>query len=140
MSDGTASRLPAPSGFDAHYGLELVSASRTEVAGRVTLGPQHLQPAGFAHGGLLSAIAESLASWGTHLAVSAGGADAFGQVNETSFLRPVAPGRVDGRARCRHAGRTTWLWDVDLTDAEGRLCAVSRVTVAVRPRRANDAD
>ena len=33
-----------------------------------------------------------------------------------------------------HRGRTTWVWDVRLTDDEGRLCASSRVTVAVRPR------
>ena len=31
-------------------------------------------------------------------------------------------------------GRTTWIWDVELSDDDGRLCAFSRVTVAVRPR------
>ena len=32
-----------------------------------------------------------------------------------------------------HRGRTTWVWDVSFTDDEGRLCATSRVTLAVRP-------
>jgi acyl-coenzyme A thioesterase PaaI-like protein len=36
-------------------------------------------------------------------------------------------------ARRRHRGRTTWLWDVEITDDDGRLCAVTRMTIAVRP-------
>jgi 1,4-dihydroxy-2-naphthoyl-CoA hydrolase len=40
---------------------------------------------------------------------------------------------VHAEARPRHRGRTTWIWDVDLSDDEGRVCAVSRVTIAVRP-------
>jgi 1,4-dihydroxy-2-naphthoyl-CoA hydrolase len=43
---------------------------------------------------------------------------------------------VHVHARRRHRGRTTWIWEADITDDEGRLCAVSRVTVAVRPRPA----
>jgi 1,4-dihydroxy-2-naphthoyl-CoA hydrolase len=42
---------------------------------------------------------------------------------------------VNASARARHRGRTTWLWDVEMADDEGRVCALSRVTIAVRPRR-----
>jgi len=62
------------------------------------------------------------------------GNSAMGQSNATSFLRPVREGTVRARARRVHAGRTTWVWNVDLTDDDERLCAVSRVTIAVRPR------
>ena len=55
--------------------------------------------------------------------------------NESSFLRPVREGTIHATARRRHRGRTTWVWDVELADDEGRLCALSRVTVAVRPLR-----
>ena len=57
----------------------------------------------------------------------------MGQTNETTFLRPISEGTVEAVARARHRGRTSWVWDVDLTDAEGRLCAVSRMVIAVRP-------
>jgi len=57
----------------------------------------------------------------------------MGQSNSTSFLRPVTAGVVHAQARRRHRGRTTWVWDVDFTDDDGRLCATSRVTMAVRP-------
>jgi acyl-coenzyme A thioesterase PaaI-like protein len=40
---------------------------------------------------------------------------------------------VTATARRRHGGRTTWVWDVELADDEGRVCALSRMTIAVRP-------
>ncbi len=59
---------------------------------------------------------------------------AMGQSNFTSFMRPVSEGTVHAEARCRHRGRTTWVWEVDFTDDQGRRCASTRVTMAVRPR------
>jgi acyl-coenzyme A thioesterase PaaI-like protein len=32
-----------------------------------------------------------------------------------------------------HRGRTTWVWDVRFSDDAGHLCAVTRMTIAVRP-------
>ena len=48
----------------------------------------------------------------------------MGQSNHTSFLRPVSEGTVHADGRRRHRGRTTWVWDVEFTDDEGRLCAL----------------
>jgi 1,4-dihydroxy-2-naphthoyl-CoA hydrolase len=90
------------------------------------------QPAGLVHGGLFASIAESIASLGTYRSVSEQGKVAMGLANHTSFLRPITRGTVHAEARVRHRGRSTWLWDVDVTDDEGRLCAVSRMTIAVR--------
>ena len=56
----------------------------------------------------------------------------MGLSNQTSFLRPVTEGSINAVARARHRGRTTWVWEVELTDDDGRLCALTRVTVAVR--------
>ena len=58
---------------------------------------------------------------------------AVGMSNNTTFLRPVLEGTVEAEATRRHRGRTTWIWDVEFTDGEGRVCALSRVTLAVRP-------
>ena len=58
---------------------------------------------------------------------------AIGQSNQATFLRPIADGHVNADARPRHRGRTTWIWDCEITDDEGRLCALVRMTIAVRP-------
>ena len=52
--------------------------------------------------------------------------------NPTYFLRPITSGTIHAKARRRHRGRTTWVWEVDITDDEGRLCALVRMTIAVR--------
>jgi 1,4-dihydroxy-2-naphthoyl-CoA hydrolase len=62
--------------------------------------------------------------------------DAYGLSNTTSFFRPISAGTVQAEAERLHRGRTTWVWDVRFIDGDGRLCAASRVTVAVRPREA----
>ena len=43
-------------------------------------------------------------------------------------------GVIDAVAIRRHRGRTTWVWEVEMYDGEGRLCTLTRMTVAVRPR------
>ena len=123
----TAGTLDDTLGFDV---LEI----GTEVArARVAVTDRTKQPFGIVHGGLYAALAESLASIATYRAVAGDGMIAVGSSNHTSFLRPILAGAVHAEARRRHRGRTTWIWEVDMSDDEGRLCAVSRVTLAVRP-------
>lgn len=119
-------------GFDRLYGLKLVSASPEEVVAEVEVGSDHLQPFGLVHGGLFASMAESTTSIGTYLGVRDEGKAAMGLSNQTSFLRPVREGTVRATARRRHRGRSTWIWEVDVTDGEGRLCALVRMTIAVR--------
>jgi len=84
------------------------------------------------HGGVYAAIAESLASWGTANRVIPEGRVAVGLSNQTSFLRPITEGTIHATATSKHRGRTTWVWEVEITDDRGRLCVLSRVTIAVR--------
>jgi 1,4-dihydroxy-2-naphthoyl-CoA hydrolase len=121
-----------PVGFDKHYGLEIVSMDDEEVQARVPVRPELLQPGGLVHGGVFASMAESMTSVATWLAVHEEGKSAMGQSNQTSFLRPIVDGTIHATGRRRHRGRTTWVWEVDITDDEGRLCALVRMTVAVR--------
>jgi 1,4-dihydroxy-2-naphthoyl-CoA hydrolase len=132
MAQETA-RLFEASPFDRHYGLEIVETGDEVVRGRVRVREEVTQPVGLVHGGVYASVAEALASLGTNVGVNADGNIGLGLSNYSSFLRPVREGYVHAEARRRHRGRTTWIWDVDLTDDDGRLCATSRVTIAVRP-------
>jgi 1,4-dihydroxy-2-naphthoyl-CoA hydrolase len=127
-------------GFDALYGLEVLEHSDEVVRARVAVTDDVKQQMGLVHGGLYASIAESIASMATALAVMPGGDAAMGLSNQTSFLRPITEGTVHATARRRHRGRTTWMWDVEITDDAGHLCAVSRMTIAVRPMRAQATD
>ena len=126
-------RLLELSPFDRHYGLELVECTDELVRGRVPVQEHVTQPLGLVHGGVHAAMAEGLASLGTNVGVAPDGNVGLGMSNQSSFLRPVRGGTLHGSARRRHRGRTAWIWDVEITDDDGRLCAISRVTLAVRP-------
>ena len=119
-------------GFDALYGLEVLSLGDEQATARVRVEDRLLQPGGLVHGGVYASIAESLASFATGKAVRPEGKRAQGLSSQTSFLRPMFGGTIHAAARRRHRGRTTWVWEVDLTDDDGRLCALVRQTVAVR--------
>ncbi len=126
--------IPYEATFDALYGLEVLEAGDERAAAQVAVRDAVKQPMGLVHGGVYASIAESLTSMATAMAVLPEGNFAVGLANQTSFLRPMTQGTIHAQAVRRHRGRTTWMWDVEFTDDDGRLCAVSRMTIAVRPQ------
>jgi 1,4-dihydroxy-2-naphthoyl-CoA hydrolase len=119
--------------FDALYGLELTDCSESLVRGRIPVRPELLtDDRRQVHGGVYGAIAEGLAARGTGVAVGPEGRFAVGFSNLTTMLHPVTAGTIHATAVPRHRGRTTWVWEVELSDDERRRCAVARVTIAVR--------
>jgi uncharacterized protein (TIGR00369 family) len=125
--------VPLERTLDGTLGFETIEMTGERVRGRVAVAERIQQPMGLVHGGIYAALAESLASEATFRAVYPDGFLAVGLSNQTSFLRPITGGHVNADGRRRHRGRTTWVWDVDFTDDDGRLCATTRVTLAVRP-------
>jgi 1,4-dihydroxy-2-naphthoyl-CoA hydrolase len=119
-------------GFDRLYGLQIIELTDERATGRVIVRDELKQPFGLVHGGVYASIAESLASIATGVAVGREGKQAMGLSNQTSFLRPITQGQIDAVAIRKHRGRTTWVWEVEMSDAQGRLCVISRMTVAVR--------
>jgi 1,4-dihydroxy-2-naphthoyl-CoA hydrolase len=120
-------------GFDRLYGLQLLGYAEGEVFAQVAVRDELKQPAGLVHGGVYASMAESMTSLATALAVIGDGNTAMGLANSTSFLRPISEGIVHAHASVIHRGRTTWVWDVRFSDDAGRACAVTRMTIAVRP-------
>lgn len=125
--------IPYENTFDALYGLNVVEASDERVVATVPVRDAVKQPMGLVHGGVFASIAESIASLATAQAVIPDGNMAQGLSNQTSFLRPILDGTIHATAIRRHRGRTTWVWEVEITDDAGRLCALVRMTIAVRP-------
>jgi 1,4-dihydroxy-2-naphthoyl-CoA hydrolase len=126
---------PAPGTLDDVLGFELLEATPDGCRGRFAVEDRVRQPLGLVHGGAYAAFAESLVSLTTHAAVRGDGNFAVGQSNSTTFMRPATEGTVHAEGVPIHRGRTTWVWDVTFEDDDGRLCAIARVTMAVRPQR-----
>ena len=120
--------------LDGVLGFEVVSIGDGEAVARFAITDRVKQRFGLVHGGAYAALAEMLATEATVRVVYPTGHAAMGISNDTSFLKPARGEMITARARARHRGRTTWVWEIDHTDSEDRLVAVSRVTIAVRPR------
>ncbi len=115
-------------------GFEVVEIGEERAVARFPIRDRVRQRFGLVHGGAYAALAEMLATEATVAHVYKDGFAAMGISNDTSFLKPARGATITAHARVRHRGRTTWVWEVDHTDDEGRVCAISRVTIAVRPR------
>lgn len=120
--------------FDGLLGTEWISADPADARVRVPLRDELRQPFGLMHGGVLSSLVETVCSWVTAGAVYDEGMAAMGQSIGVSFIRPITAGAAEVRAVARHRGRTTWVWDCEVFDDEDRLCALARMTIAVRRR------
>jgi len=119
--------------FDALIGTEWLSDDPEGARARVPIRDDLRQPVGLMHGGVMSTLIESVCSRATALAVMDDGNAAMGQSIAVSFIRPITAGHAEAKAQARHRGRTTWVWDAEVIDAEGRLCALAQMTIAVRP-------
>jgi 1,4-dihydroxy-2-naphthoyl-CoA hydrolase len=126
------------SGYADLLGIEWLDDDPEHARARVPFRDDLLQPFGLVHGGVISSLVESVCSRATALAVFGDGMAAMGQSINVSFLRPITAGQIEAKATARHRGRTTWVWDAEVLDAEGRPCALAQMTIAVRPIRRSD--
>ena len=132
MADARETLLPEERTLIGTLGIEVLEHGDDLLRGRMPVSDRVRQPYGIVHGGALMAIAETLASLGTARGVAQNGGIALGQEISASYMRPFTEGDVNALARVRRKGRTAWNWDVELTDDQGRLCTLVRLTIAVR--------
>jgi 1,4-dihydroxy-2-naphthoyl-CoA hydrolase len=118
--------------FDRLVGTEWLDDDPDHARVRVELRDELRQPVGLLHGGVLSTLVESICSRATALSVLDDGMAAMGQSIAVNFIRPITEGAAEVRARARHRGRTTWVWDAEVRDDQDRLCALAQMTIAVR--------
>lgn len=126
-------KVPSEETLIGHLGQELLEVGPQRATGRMVVADYIKQPLGLVHGGALISLAETLASTATAQAVSPENRVAVGQEINASLIRPIASGTVHGEARCRRQGNSAWIWEVEITDDDGNLCALVRCTIAVRP-------
>ena len=119
--------------FDALLGTEWLDDDPDHARVRVELRDELRQPVGLLHGGVISSLVESVCSRATALATMGEGMMAMGQSISVSFIRPVTEGGAEVIAKARHRGRTTWVWEAEVLNDDGKICALAQMTVAVRP-------
>jgi uncharacterized protein (TIGR00369 family) len=132
--------LPLERTFEGFLGLEWHELTDDSARVSFEVRDNLKQPLGLLHGGIYSAVAETVASVATVRVVWRDGLVGSGLSNSASFLRPITAGTVHVAARQRHHDDREWLWSNEFRDDEERLCALVDVTIAVRPAPARSSE
>ena len=112
-------------------GIELVELTKTRVVATMPVEQRVHQPFGLLHGGASVVLAETLASMGAWLNIDQATQAAVGLEINANHLRGVREGLVTGVATPLHIGRSTHVWDIRITNEDGKLVCVSRCTIAI---------
>ncbi|SCL25483.1 uncharacterized domain 1-containing protein [Micromonospora rhizosphaerae] len=119
--------MPDPTGgFVALLGLKFDEVSGEKVVIRWEVRPELHQPFGIQHGGVYCSVVETAASIGGALWLGDKG-QVVGVSNQTDFLRAVREGELTAVGTPIHRGRSQQLWQVEITDADGRLVSRGQV-------------
>lgn len=113
-----------------HLGMEFLEVGDDFIRARVPVDTRTRQPYGLLHGGVSVVLAETLGSCGAAFACPPGHR-AVGLDINANHLKGATQGWVTGITRAVHIGRTTQVWQIDLTNDAGELTCVSRITMAV---------
>jgi len=121
--------------FSAKLGIVVEEWTKERVVATMPV-EGNTQPDGFLHGGATMSLAEGIASMGAAGVAGWPEKIVMGLQQTCNFLGTATSGTVRGVATPVHTGRTTHVWNVDVTHVEtGKLTASARVTVAVREPR-----
>lgn len=117
-------------------GITFVPGLAGTFAATMAVGPHTIQPMGLLHGGATSALAESLGSCGSFLLIDPATQGVVGIEVNANHLKAVRSGTVTATGTLVHRGRTTHVWDIRVTDADGELVALCRLTNLIITKRA----
>lgn len=116
-------------------GIEIVELTASKVVCTMPVDRRTHQPFGFLHGGASVVLAETVASIGAWAGINAETHVAMGMEINANHMRSVSSGIVTAIGVPLHAGKSSAVWDIKITDEQNRLVCVSRCTVAISPKR-----
>ena len=112
-------------------GIEIVNLQKGYVKATMPVDERTRQPLGYLHGGASVALAETVASVGAFQLIDPEKEICFGLEINANHIRTKKEGIVTAEGTVLHKGRRTQVWEVKITDEDGKLICISRCTIAV---------
>ncbi|MGB0806714.1 MAG: hotdog fold thioesterase [Salibacteraceae bacterium] len=114
-------------------GISITGIGNDTVAGKMPIDERTFQPMKILHGGASVVLAESLGSIGSSMIVDPDKFYAVGQSINANHVRPGVKGFANGVAKPIHIGTRSHIWDIEITNDEGKLMCTCRLTMAIVP-------
>ena len=115
-----------------HLGIEFMEIAQDYIIAKMPVDKRTHQPMGLLHGGASATLIESLGSLGSALCVDLKKQHIVGVEVNANHIRSERSGFVYGKAHLIHEGRTTHIWQVDITNKDEKLISTGRLTVLVK--------
>lgn len=115
--------------------IEYIDVGENFLVGKMPVNTTVHQPDGVLHGGAMVALAESVGSTASYIFLDAKKMFVRGIEISANHVKSVRDGEVFAKATIVHKGRTTQLWDIKITNAEGDLISVCKLTTIALPRK-----
>lgn len=125
----------SPGTMAEHLGIEWVEAGNNFIKASMPVDHRTLQPYGLLHGGASCVLAETIGSLASAMVVDPSRYICMGIEINANHVRSVRQGRVTGIVMPLHLGASTHVWDIKIYDQQEKLVCVSRLTVAILPRK-----
>ena len=118
-----------------HLGIEWVELGENFFKAKMPVDHRTLQPLGLLHGGASCVLAETIGSVASHLVIDPSEFYPVGIEINANHIRSAREGFVYGACSPLHIGSSTHVWDIRITNEEGKLICISRLTVAIMKKK-----
>jgi 1,4-dihydroxy-2-naphthoyl-CoA hydrolase len=115
--------------------IEYIDAGEDFLVAKMPVNPRVHQPMGLLHGGASAALAESVGSAASIIFVNPEKQEVRGIELSANHLRAKREGEIFATARIIHQGRSIHLWEIKITDEEGKLISLCKLTNMILPRK-----
>ena len=118
-----------------HLGFEWVEIGNDFLKAKMPVDRRTIQPYGLLHGGASCVLAETIGSVASHLVIDPSEFYCVGIEINANHIRSAKEGFVYGTCSPLHIGSSTHVWDIRITNEEGKLICISRLTVAIMKKK-----
>lgn len=131
---------PEPAGVDnftagtmiTHLDIRFTGVTDNSITATMPVDHRTMQPYGILHGGASAVLAETLGSLASQFVVENPADQKVAGIElNISHLRMVSSGRVTGTVVPVRLGKRVHVWQIDITDDQGRAVSRARLTVMV---------
>lgn len=118
-----------------HLGIEFTEIGPDYLVAKMPVDYRTKQPMGLLHGGASVVLAETLGSVAANCAVNPYTHFCVGLDINANHIRSATKGYVYGKTTALHIGQTTQVWEIKITNDNGGLVCISRITMAVLEKK-----
>jgi len=119
----------------AHLGIVFTEIGDNHLIATMPVDERTKQPMGLLHGGANVVLAETLGSVASSLTIDLNKQICVGLEINANHLKGVKSGIVTGVTTPIHIGKSTQVWEIKITNEQGQLCCISRITMAILDKK-----